>query len=322
MTIGLLLWVAAGIAAEAGQTNASVPAPAAGAVPYDAARLDSERIERLVAQPIAQVEEGDVAAGVRTFDRMLAVARARHGGNSVEVADLLMAFGARLHQLGMFGMSGEDAELLRMAVDYVRRSVPVYRAAFGAGHPEVAVALNSLADVHRRPNPKDPPQAAEDALAEAYRIRVAALGPLHNETLSTRLYLADVRGAPARLERDPALLDLVAADLEETARLAKDSDPETAAEIPAEAHLRRARLFAAAGRTTEARQAFLDMEAAIPATDEFDMCLRMSDAAGDLEETLAAAGQSDKAAGILGLWHRRSMVGCFGDALEELEAGS
>jgi hypothetical protein len=316
MTMGLLLAIASGIAAAA---QAPASDPVADTIPYEENRLDMERMDALVARPIAQVEEGDVAGGVRTFEAMLAAARAARGADSVEVADLLMAFAAHLHALGM---SSEESELLRMAVDYAGRSVPVYRAAFGAGHPEVAIALNSLADVHRRPNEKDPPQAAEDALAEAYRIRISALGATHKETLATRLYLAEVRGAPARLERDPALLDRVAADLEETARLAADSDPETAAEIPAAAQLRRALLFARGGRTTEARQAFLAAEVAIPATDEFDMCLRMSRAAEEIADVLAAAGQSDKAAGVLGLWHGRSTVECLSEELEELDPES
>lgn len=250
-------------------------------------RLSPERIDALVARPQALLEVGDLEGARRLLDQLLTRTRARHGDNSVEAADLLMAFGVILHIQGDYD---EDPELRALAGTYVKRSIPVYRAAFGADHPEVAVALNSHADILRIAAPDDPPPAAEEALEEAYRIRLAALGSGHPETLWTRLYLADVRAAPARVRANPALVDAVVADLARAAQEARISRIEGGAETGLDIELRRARLYARNGRADGAREALEAMDHALSGLDAPLRCYALAAASEEVDELLTAAG--------------------------------
>ncbi len=171
-------------------------------------RLPNDRMEDLVARPMAILERQGITAGKADFERLLAAARARHGARSVRVADLLESFGVRLYALGS---AREDRHLMEASLLYLQAAIPAYRAAFGTAHPEVAVALNSYADVLQLLHEDDPPQSADDALEEAYRIRLAALGPSNIETLATLRYLATIRGLPSRTQGDRGRIEAAAA---------------------------------------------------------------------------------------------------------------
>lgn len=269
-------------AAQAGQ---STPRPSSN---YVMNRLTTESMELLVAEPIERLTSGDVEGAQQIFDRMLAATRSAHGEESVNEADLLMSFGAMIH---VEGEVTENPRLRALAGDYVGRSVQAYRAAFGSDHPEVATALNSHADILRRAAPDDPPAEADREMEEAYRIRLAVLGPGHAETIWTILYLADIRSAPARVRRNPALVDIAATDLERAAAFAQASGAEGEARLPAQIHIRRARLFARYGRGDDARRALTAAGNAFQGGDPVDACLMVAFAASDVEEMLAAAGQ-------------------------------
>jgi hypothetical protein len=175
-------------------------------------RLSTEHMEALVAGPMALVRAGDLAGGERAFETLLADATRRHGAGSAEAADLLMSFGVTVFTEGMMGAGSQANEALRpRAVPYLRRSVEAYRGSFGADHPLVAVALHSLALAMLDIAPDDPPAEAEAALEEAYRIRLAVLGPANPETLAALGGLADIRALPSRTGHDPARIAAVAA---------------------------------------------------------------------------------------------------------------
>lgn len=158
-------------------------------------RLDREAMERLSEGPIAAVREQGLAAGQAHFDRLLAAQAAHAGPSSVEVADLLMAFGVGLHWAWM---DTREPAMLQASRDRIHESIAAYRAAFGRRHPMVAVALHTFADVdillHDR---KATPQAMA-ALEEALQIRRAKLGPRNHETVATEERIASLASGRER----------------------------------------------------------------------------------------------------------------------------
>lgn len=168
---------------------------------YTKDRLSTEMMEALVGQPIGLVRSGNLAGGERAFEQLLAREIASRGDGSVEAADLLTAFGVLVYAAGV--EAGDDA-LREKSLSYLERSIPAYRTAFGADHPEVAVALNTYADAETEIRGGSASIEAERALEEAYRIRVASLGPQHTETLASLSGLARLRGHPSRTGKDPA----------------------------------------------------------------------------------------------------------------------
>jgi hypothetical protein len=194
--------------------NADVRAQADAPVKHETKdRLSTERMEALVAGPMARVRAGDVAGGERAFETLLADATRRHGAGSAEAADLLMSFGVTVFTEGLTPSTGFEADdaLKARSVPYLRRSVEAYRSAFGPNHPMVAVALHSLAEAMADLAADNPPAEAETALEDAYRIRLAAFGPANPETLAALSSLAYIRGLPSRTGRDPARIAAVAA---------------------------------------------------------------------------------------------------------------
>ncbi|MFN3945004.1 MAG: tetratricopeptide repeat protein [Allosphingosinicella sp.] len=157
-------------------------------------RLPPEMMERLVAEPIAAVRAHGIDAGRADFARLLSAEEARSGAASVEAADLHMSFG-----IGLFLLRTEEEldgrALLLASRDYVHASIDLYRAAFGPGHPEVAVALHSFADIEAEIHGQRLTPAAEAALREAVRIRRATLGARHAETRGAVRRLASLRNS-------------------------------------------------------------------------------------------------------------------------------
>jgi hypothetical protein len=167
-------------------------------------RLPPERMITLVGGAVRLVEAGDLPAGKEAFQRLLAAARAEHGARSVEAADLLESFGVRLYVLSV---DSDNPRLRGESLPYLEAAIPAYRAAFGNAHPEVALALNSYADVQLILHPDDPPESAVAALDEAYGMRLNALGATNIETLATLRNLARLRGHPARTRGNRALIE-------------------------------------------------------------------------------------------------------------------
>ncbi|HEV2746265.1 MAG TPA: tetratricopeptide repeat protein [Allosphingosinicella sp.] len=155
-------------------------------------RLSPDKMERLVAGPMAAVREDGLAAGDAVFERLRAAEAARSGPAGVGVADLLTAYAVELY--GEW-VSTEDRALLQASRDRLLAAITAYRAAFGPDHPEVAVALHSFADVDIPLNDGRATPQAEAALREALRIRRAALGPRHPETRAAEDRLASIAGA-------------------------------------------------------------------------------------------------------------------------------
>ncbi len=159
-------------------------------------RLPAEAMARMVEGPISAVRARGLAEGDAAFERLVAGEKGRDVSNRVRIADLHMAYGVGLYNLWS---EKDDIALLQASRDRIRASIPLYRAAFGSAHPEVALALNSFADVDIELNGDASPQARA-ALREALRIRRATLGAENAETLATeaRLENLDDRRSGAR----------------------------------------------------------------------------------------------------------------------------
>lgn len=254
-------------------------------------RLSQDEMAWLVQQPLSRVQAGDIEGGRRLFETMLRAAQARHGANAIEVADLLTAFGVLLYQQDIAVLPGAEP----LAPGYLRRAIPVYGAALGPNHPEVATALNSYADVLRLPHPENPPVEAERALAEAYRIRLTSRGPSHAETLWTILYLADIRGLPSRTEGKAARIQAVLAELDRAARLSRHGDSATVERIPVAADLRRAIILARHERPATAMRAFSAAVRRARASSDSQACMMPMLRRDELAEILEAKGEAERA---------------------------
>lgn len=168
-------------------------------VPETKDRLPDAVMERLVGEPMAVVRDKGLVAGQAAFDRLLTETRARKGRNSVEAADLLTSFSVQLYVENSEPGSAEFEAARR----YLKDAVAAYVAAFGPDHPEVALALNSRADLERQMSLEDPSPLVDDLLQQALRIRTQSLGPRDAETVANAVQLASIYALPNRLKRDP-----------------------------------------------------------------------------------------------------------------------
>jgi hypothetical protein len=153
-------------------------------------RFPPEAMARMVAGPMSAVRKHGLARGDAAFERLVAGEKVRDGSNRVRMADLHMAYGVELYNEWT---AKNDPALLKASRDRIRASIPLYRAAFGSTHPEVALALNSFADAEIALNGDKSPQA-EAALRESLRIRRATLGASNAETLAVEARLEGLHG--------------------------------------------------------------------------------------------------------------------------------
>lgn len=160
-------------------------------------RLTPEAMKAMVEEPISTVHQQGLARGAQQFAHLLATTEARYGPDSVQVADLLTAFGVGLYSQGYDDDNRVESEA---SLKYLREAVPHYRKAFNPQHPEVAVALHSLADAEISLTGHLTPEA-EAALDEALRIRRAALGPNNPETRATARRLTRASGINCSSDR-------------------------------------------------------------------------------------------------------------------------
>lgn len=175
----------------------SQPAPASNYQPPAETkdRLSDADMEELVKRPMTLVRQGDVTRGVELFESMLGEAQAEHGQDSVEVGDLLTSIGVFLY---MEARSSDDPAVGQASIKYLAMAIDAYKGAFGPVHPEVALAINSYADVLRQlaPGASIPPEVIP-LLEEALRIRVVTLGPQHTESRSNMTRVANLKAENA-----------------------------------------------------------------------------------------------------------------------------
>lgn len=151
-------------------------------------RLTAEAMQQMVEKPLADMDKLGLSKGIATFEQLLATQEVQFGTDSVQVADLITAFG-----LGLYKRHFDSDEAVSTAsLRYLRLAIPHYRKAFGPEHPEVAVALHTFADADVAIHDGRFTPNAKSALEEALRIRRATLGPDNIETRATVDRLAEL----------------------------------------------------------------------------------------------------------------------------------
>lgn len=146
-------------------------------------RVSRESMEELVRKPIATLRTAGMDAASKSFEQLVAVAVREHGESSIQKVDLLTAFGVMLYQEST---ERDDVSLKRASLTYLERAISAARDAFGDRHPEVALALNSYADVALQLGGEPLKSAAVKALEEAVAIRTEKLGANNVETIDAK----------------------------------------------------------------------------------------------------------------------------------------
>ena len=296
------LWVI--LAAACASVAAPQPEP-----PAPESRVSPDQFRAMVAGPNELMERGDLAGATAAFDRLLPQVAARHGPHSIEVADRLMAFGLILF------MSDVD-EAKRLSLDYFRRAIPAHRTAFGAGHPEVALAIGTYADAALQLSPDDPPADLDAALNEEYRIRVATRGSTDGVTMLTLLNIAEVRGTRSRTGGDAARISAATEVFRQAIAVLerkpyRDDEPSATAVF-----FGMARMYVRNGRMSDA------MAAVLEARDHYrrhyagrgEMCAVLDTQSRRFAEFLADRGHTDIAEQIDALF--ADDAACFENELE------
>lgn len=225
-------------------------------------RISAEALAEMVREPVDLVEAGRRAEADAAFRKLLAEAETHGKAGAIRAADLLTAYGIELYKEGD---ADEGGDTRRAAIPWLRKAVAATRSAWGPNHPETALALQNLADVLAKISPDSPGAEAEQALREAYRIRVQALGAGNGETLYTAETLANLVSAGP----DAAALESHrAAEAEGLYRQAIRGISASRAVNPLEigvgARLHLARLYARTGRIREAMAEAAGAERSIP----------------------------------------------------------
>ncbi len=174
-------------------------------------RISSDAMEALVAPAMRAVRADDRSQAEFLIERQIEAARIAHGAGSVREADILMSYGVELYSEGQLS---DNRSIQQESLGYLRRAVTATRAAFGPRHPEVALALHSLADAEIDLAKANPPTTADAALIEAHAIRAAALGRHNMETIGTLVAIGALKGLPARVKANPVRLAEATAWLE------------------------------------------------------------------------------------------------------------
>lgn len=162
-------------------------------------RLTDAMKRRLVERPMTFVKRGDLAGGQRQFEVEYATMLERKGERSITPGDMLTAFGV--------GLWVEDHQV--EAVPYFRRAVAAYRIST-PDSPDVALALNTVADAVYTDDNAPPPAEALAAMREALKIRRATLGLHDGETAVTYVRLGKLNGHPVNTEGVEARVEAAA----------------------------------------------------------------------------------------------------------------
>lgn len=271
-------------------------------------RLSPDELEQLVALPMAAIQEDGLQAGKQAFDKLLTATKERHGDNSVEVADLLTAFGVQLYTAGSID---EDVRLKRSSLEYLKAAVPIYRSVFGAEHPEVAVALHSYANAELGVHKDEPPQSAARALEEVYRIRSKTFGLSNAETRAIRLELAALEGHPSHVKRDPSSIQRSAQLFEE---LIKESPLDPAARDTSAPGIRLAlaRMYAKNGLVREAMQNVEGAEQQMQSWPQEQRCVAIQSALLQLQTDLRDYGHGPEAESLASRTGLTQLLNCVG----------
>jgi len=213
------------------------PPPEHGGTTED--RLSEVEERRLVERPMALVNRGDVAGGQRQFEREYTAMAERKGQRSITLGDMLTSFGVGLW------MEDYHAE----AVPYFRRAVAAYRIS-APDEPDLALALNTLADAVYIDDDLPPPTEALAAMREALKIRRATLGPHNAETAVSYVRVGKLNGHPVNTEGVEARVEAAAQQVRHGISLLPHCPNADPADLSV-AYVTLAKVYARNGRTRQ-----------------------------------------------------------------------
>lgn len=277
---GLMLCPASGVRAQTVELEAARD-------PETSDRMPAWELEALTAKPASILRQGRIEEADAAFEALLA----RQPPGTAAAADHLTSWGLVLFTFG-------DDAAKRRSIPYFRRAVDAARRAYGPSHPELALVLATYADAQIVIQPDDPPRSADEALAEAYRIRLQAFGPRNIETLAALIALAEISGLPSRTEGDPVRIAAAAA-LYRTAAQTSDNRRGPAYIYDYNdfsIHLRRAEMFARNGDPAAALAAAGEAADAVERsrrTDPGDPCFTFNWRVQSLADRLGQGGHAE-----------------------------
>lgn len=275
-------------------TSATVAAPSPSVAPpgaVQAADPDDPYGGRWTPEVLSETAEGLMKArregGPAQADRVLAAMLARTA-DPAERSRVLTAYGLQLMMEG----ADEPIQAAAEALPYMKQAVGEGRQGFAGESRMLAMLLSDAATTEFMAKGAETSAEAEAWMEEAHRIRVALLGARHIETVSTLVYLADIRGAALQPEGDPARVQAIA-DLYQPLLFAQKD--ETGERDLTFLFNKWTAFLAGAGRPDEAC-AVLDKMNGLAARMDLDMDY----AAYALGEALSEAGYADRAAPLIG----------------------
>lgn len=226
-------------------------------------------------------------------------ARLSNTADPAERARLLTAYGVAVMS------DGDDVVISAAAAfPFMKRAVAQGRQAFSPNSRMMAMLLSDAARTEFRARGAATSPEAQGWLDEAYRIRMAGLGPGHVETLSTLTALAEIRGAADDLSADPARVQAVA-DLYAPLLLADPGNEDVGRDLTV--LFNEWTVFLAGARRPDEACAVLDKMNALSKRLGLDMAY----AGYVLGEALSEAGYPDRAAPLVG--QDSPMVGLLGE---------
>jgi tetratricopeptide (TPR) repeat protein len=250
-------------------------------------RLTPEEMDRMVEGPMLSVRSGNLARGGAEFWQLLRRSQGAGRDARLKTADLHSAFGVGLYSEAK---NSEDRRLADAAITHLRTAVAEYERAFGPRHPEVALAVTTLADgmaglAGGRWLPERIPM-----YRRALSIRVEKLGVRNIETVASMVDLGRA------LIEDPAADDAAkreALALYEEAKLSAPHGLHIGEELsPAKLEFGRAEALAALGRADEAIRS---AERSTKALSDDGQCDVVAYFVERLGERLATIGRSVEA---------------------------
>lgn len=202
MKLGMLL-ATVHLAAVAVVTDA---APSAGAETKD--RISAEELAGLVVKPSAQLEAGDIEGARASLAKLIDRSRRPNNRDTLRTADLYMAFGLAAYSLAN---ESREPQMIEASIDAFEKAASSYEAVYGPLHPEVSLAMTTLADGLNSLVGEESIPRQIGLVRKVLAVRRARLGATHIETLASmgdlgKLIVDDPNSSTAQLDEAVLLM--------------------------------------------------------------------------------------------------------------------
>lgn len=210
-------------------------------------RLSPVQLAQMVEGPVVELAKRGLTAAEAKFQRLVDGARDANGRPTLKSADLHSGFGVELY---LEATASEDPAVEAASLNHLRLAAGIYEQVLGKQHPEVALALTSLADAMGELDKGRWIAERLPLYRDSLAIRRAVLGAHNPETVANMLDIAEVLAQSPSL--DAAMAGEALRLLDEAAANAPTNVPPGHELSKARFDLGRADIFAAQGRGAEA----------------------------------------------------------------------